>query len=122
MPIVLLNFSRNLKITRFTIDVLTQRLEHLESPPGDTSEEWSRFVGLTRDSVAACVQLHDALQGNASGMQSLDTRSSAFLNAGFAELHGKIAEAIARLNSLEYGTEKEVSMAGSTRRRSRPVA
>ena len=122
MPIVLFDFARNLKISRFTIDVLTQRLEQLESPHDGTSEEWSRFVRLTHESVAACDQLHDALQGNASGMQSLDTGSIAFLNAGFAELHGKIAQAIARLNSLEYGTEKEVSMAGSTRRRSRPVA
>jgi hypothetical protein len=87
MPIVLLNFARNLKITRFTIDVLTQRLEHLESPRDGTSEEWSRFVCLTHESVAACDQLYDALRGKFSGMQSLDTGSIAFLNAGFAELH-----------------------------------
>jgi hypothetical protein len=109
MPIVLFNFSRNLKITRFTIDVLTQRLEHLESPRDGTSEEWSRFVGLTHASVAACDQLHDALHGKFSGMQSLDTGSIAFLNAGFAELHRKIAESIARLNSLEYGTARQRS-------------
>ena len=109
MPIVLFNFARNLKITRFTIDVLTQRLEHLESRCDGTSEEWSRFVGLTQQSVAACDQLHDALRGKFSGMQSLDTGSIAFLNAGFAQLHRKIAESIARLNSLEYGTAKERS-------------
>jgi hypothetical protein len=108
MPIVLFNFARNLKITRFTIDVLRQRLEHLESRDG-TSEEWSRFVGLTHESVAACDQLHDALRGKISGMQSLDTGAVAFLNAGFAELHRKIAESIARLNSFEYGTAKERS-------------
>jgi hypothetical protein len=62
MPIVLFNFARNLKITRFTIDVLTQRLEHLESPRDGSSEEWSRFVGLTHESVAARDQLHDALR------------------------------------------------------------
>ena len=39
MPIVLFNFARNLKITRFTIDVLTQRLEHPESPRDGTSKE-----------------------------------------------------------------------------------
>jgi hypothetical protein len=105
MPIVLFDFARNLKVTRFTIDVLTQRLEHLESPRDGTSEEWSRFVGLTHASIAACDQLHDALRGEFSGMQSLDTGSIAFLNAGFAELHRKIAESIARLNSFEYGTE-----------------
>jgi len=112
MPIVLFSFARNLKITRFTIDVLTQRLghlEHLESPRDGTSEVWSRFVGLTHESVATCDQLHVALHGKLSGMQSLDTGSVAFLNAGFAELHRKIAESIARLNSFEYGTAKERS-------------
>ncbi len=109
MPIVLFDFARNLKITRFTIDVLTQRLEQLESPRDRTSEEWSRFVDLTHESVAACNQLHDALRGKFSGLQSLDTGSIAFLNAGFAELHRKIAESIARLNAFEYGTAKERS-------------
>ena len=104
MPIVLFDFARNLKITRFTIDVLTQRLEHLESLRDGTCEEWSRSVGLTHESVAACDQLHEALRGKFSAMQSLDTGSIAFLNAGFAELHRKIAESIARLNSFEYGT------------------
>jgi hypothetical protein len=86
MPIVLFDFARNLKITRFTIDVLTQRLEQPESPRDGTREEWSRFVGLTHESVAACDQLHDAPRGKFSDMQSLDTGS------------------IARLNSLEFGT------------------
>jgi hypothetical protein len=109
MPIVLFNFARNLKITRFTIDVLTQRLEHLKSPRGGTSEEWSRFVGFAHESVAACDQMHDALRGKFSGMQSLDTGSIALINAGFAELHRKIAESIACLNSFEHGTAKERS-------------
>jgi hypothetical protein len=104
MPIVLFNFARNLKITRFTIDVLTQRLEHLESPRDGSSEEWSRFVGLTHESVAACDQLHDTLRAKSSGVQSVDSGAIAFLNAGFVVLHRKIAESIARLNSFEYGT------------------
>jgi hypothetical protein len=108
MPIVLFDIARNLKITRFTIDVLTRRLEHLESGDG-ADEEWLRFVGLTHGSVAACDQLHDALRGKFSGIQSLDSGSIAFLNAGFAELHRKIAESIARLNSCEYGAAKEGS-------------
>ncbi len=104
MPIVLFDFARNLKITRFTIDVLTQRIERLESERNGTSEEWSRCTGLAHESVAACDQLQDALRRSFSGTQSLDTGSIAFLNAGFAELHRKIAESIARLNSLEYRT------------------
>ena len=104
MPIVLFDFARNLKITRFTIDVLTQRLEHLESPRDGTSEEWSRLLDLTHEGVAACDRLHDALRCKFSGIQSLDIGSIMYLNAEFAELHRKIAESIARLNSFEYGT------------------
>jgi hypothetical protein len=117
MPIILFNFSRTLKITRFTIDVLTQRLKDLESPRDGTREEWSRFVGLTHESVAACGKLHDALRGKLFGIQSLDVSSIAFLNAGFAELHRKIAESIARLNSFEYGAGQEGSQCSSGSRR-----
>jgi hypothetical protein len=106
MPIVLFNFARNLKITRFTIDVLTQRLEQLEWPGDGTSEECARFVGLTHESVAACDQLHDALRNKFSGAKSLDSGAIAFLSAGFVELHRKIAESIARLNSFENGTAR----------------
>jgi hypothetical protein len=106
MPIVLFDFARNLKITRFTIDVLTQRLEQLESPRDGTSEECARFVCLTHESVAACDQLHDALRAKFSGAQSLDSGAIAFLSAGLAELHRKIAESIARLNSFDHGTAR----------------
>jgi hypothetical protein len=106
MPIVLFDFARNLKITRFTIDVLTRRLEQLESPRDGTGKECARFVGLTHESIAACDQLHDALRAKFSGVQSLDSGAIAFLNAGFVELHRKIAKSIARLNSFEYGTAK----------------
>ena len=106
MPIVLFDLARNLKITRFTIDVLTQRLEQLESPRDGTSEECARLVGLTHESVAACDQLHDALRAKVSGVQSLDSGAIAFLSAGFVELHRKIAESIARLNSFDHGTAR----------------
>jgi hypothetical protein len=106
MPIVLFDFARNLKITRFTIDVLTQRLEQLESPRDGTSEECARFVGLTHESVAACDQLHDALRAKFSGVQSLDSGAIAFLNAGILDLQRKIAESIGGLNSFEYGTAR----------------
>jgi len=103
MPVVLFDFARNLKITRFTIDVLTQRLEQLEPPCDGASEECARFLGSTHYSVAACDRLHDVLRAKFSGVRSLDSGSIAFLDAGFAELHRKIAESIARLNSLEFG-------------------
>jgi hypothetical protein len=50
--------------------------------------------------------LHDALRAKFSGVQWLDSGANAFLNAGFVELHRKIAESIARLNSFEYGTAR----------------
>jgi hypothetical protein len=71
-----------------------------------TSEEWRRFVGLTRESVAACDQLQDELHAKFSGLQPLGTGAIAFLNACLAELQRKIAESIARLNSFECGTSK----------------
>jgi hypothetical protein len=106
MPIVLFDFARNLKVTRFTIDVLTQRLVQLESPRDGTSEECARFIDLTHESVVACDQLHDVLRAKYSGVQSLDSGAIAFLNAGFVELHRKIDESMARLNSFEYGTAR----------------
>jgi hypothetical protein len=106
MPIVLFDFARNLKITRFTIDVLTQRLEQLELPHDGTSEECARLVGLTHESVATCDQLHDALRAEFSGVQSLDSGAIAFLNARFEELHRRIAESMARLNSFKYGAAR----------------
>jgi hypothetical protein len=61
---------------------------------------------LTHESVATCDQLHDALRAKFSDVQSLDSCAIAFLSAGFAELHRKIAESIARLNSFQYGTAR----------------
>jgi aryl-alcohol dehydrogenase-like predicted oxidoreductase len=103
MPIVLFEFARKLKITRFTIDVLTQRLEEVESLRDGASEECERFVGLSHGSVSACDQLHDALRARFSSVQPLDSGAIAFLEAGFVELHRKIAESIACLNSFEHG-------------------
>ena len=102
MPIVLFDFARNLKITRFTIDVLAQRLEQLDFLCDGPRKECARVGCLTHERVATCYQLHDVLRAKFSGMQSLDSGAIAFLNAGFAELHRKIAESIARLNSFKY--------------------
>lgn len=63
MRIVLFDFPRNLKITHFTINVLTRRLDYVESPRDGTSDEGSRFAGLVHESIAACDPLHDALRG-----------------------------------------------------------
>lgn len=106
MRIVLFEFARNLKITRFTIDVLTQRLEQLESLRDGTSEHCERFVGLTHGRVAACDQLHNTLRAKFFSAQSLDSGAIAILDAGFVELHRKIAESIACLNLFEYGTAR----------------
>jgi len=48
MPIVLFDFARNLKITRFTIDVLMQRLEQPESPR-DGKSIYVDVIGIERE-------------------------------------------------------------------------
>jgi hypothetical protein len=104
MQIVLFNFARNLKFSRFTIDVLMQRLTDLKAPRHPAPEEYERLVGRAHESVTACDHLCDELRGQLYGIQSFDVRAIASWSAGLEELHRKITESIARLNSLEYGT------------------
>ena len=98
MPIALFNFVRALKISRFTIDVLMQRLEQLN--------EGERCVGLMHESVASCERLHNRLCARMSGLQDLDDYAMASLNAEFGELQHNISESIARLKSFELGARK----------------
>ena len=103
MPLVQFSFARNLKISRFMIDVLMQRLQDLRPTPYHTSEECAGLVGWAHDRVAACDQLHNELREQFGGIQSLDAVAIASLSAGFDELRRTLAESIARLNSFEFG-------------------
>jgi hypothetical protein len=102
MPIELFDFARDLKISRFTIDVLMQRLTHLNPRRVRAPDECERFVGQTHESVTACDQLLSELRDRFYGIQSVDVGAIASLSSGFEELHRKITESIARLNSFEY--------------------
>lgn len=110
MPIALFSLARALKISGFTIDVLAQRLEQLESQshPGD---ERKRFVERTHESVASCEQLYHLLRARFFGLQSLDECTMASLNTEFEQLHHKISESLTRLNSFECSNAMEIELA-----------
>ena len=61
MPTLLFQFSRKLKISRFTIDVLMERLSNLRPPRQPAADEWEGFVGRTYERLKACDQLHSEL-------------------------------------------------------------
>jgi hypothetical protein len=104
MPIEMFDFARNMKISRFTIDVLMQRLTHLNPRRASAADECERFVGQTQENVTACDQLLSELRDRFYGIQSADTGAMASLSSGFEELHRKITESIARLNSFEFAS------------------
>ncbi|MGO9932196.1 MAG: hypothetical protein ACLPV8_10340 [Steroidobacteraceae bacterium] len=108
MPIALFNFARALKISRFTIDILAQRLDQLKSQPYRSGEESERFVDLTHESVVCCEQLHHLLRARVAGLQLLDDCTAVGLITDFEELDRKISESLARLNWFEYGKAGEI--------------
>jgi hypothetical protein len=102
MPIGQFNFARNMKISRFMIDVLMQRLQDLRPHPYHSPEECGELVGWAHERVAACDQLHNELRERFSAIRPLDADAIVSLSAEFEELRRKLAEPIARLNSFEY--------------------
>jgi hypothetical protein len=106
MPIEMFDLARNLKISRFTIDVLMQRLMHLNPRRASAPDECERFVGQTQESVTACDQLLSELRDRLYGTQPVDVGTIASLSSGFEELHRKITESIARLNSFEFASTR----------------
>ena len=102
MPIGQFNFARNLKISRFMIDVLMQRLQDLRPHPYHSLEECEGLVGWAHERVAACDQLHNELRERFSAIRLLDADAIVSLSAEFEELRRKLAEPIARLNSFEF--------------------
>jgi hypothetical protein len=104
MPIELFDFARDLKISRFTIDVLMQRLTHLNPRRVRAPDECERFVGQTHESVAACDQLLGELSDRFYATEPVDVGAIATLSTGFEELHRKITESIACLNTFEYAS------------------
>jgi hypothetical protein len=100
MSTVLFHFARNLKISRFTIDVLMQRLDQLKPR---RPEGYELLLGKTAAGVEDCDHLHQDLCDRFSGVQSFDTGAIASLSAAFEELHRRITESIANCNGFEFG-------------------
>jgi hypothetical protein len=99
MSTELFNFARNLKFSRFTIDVLMQRLDQLKPC---RPEGYELLLGNTTSGVEDCDHLHQDLCERFSGVQTSDTGAIASLSAAFEELHRRIAESIANCNVFEF--------------------
>jgi hypothetical protein len=100
MSTVLFHLARNLKISRFTIDVLIQRLEQLASRcPG----KYERVLRENQQAVANCDHLHIDLCDRFCKVRSLDRGSIALLTAAFEELNRRIKDSISRCNVFEFG-------------------
>ena len=100
MSTVLFQFARNLKISRFTIDVLMQRLDQLKPP---RPEAYELLLGKTTAGIEDCDHLHRDLCDRFSEMQAFDTGAIASLSAAFEELHRRITESITNCNVFESG-------------------
>jgi hypothetical protein len=97
------NFVRDVKISRFTIDVLIQRLDQLKPRRHWGPEEYERLLGKTNAGVADCVRLLNDLRDRFCGAESFDAGSIASVSADFDELHRRIAESITNCNVFEFG-------------------
>jgi hypothetical protein len=101
MSIALFHLARNLKFTRFAIDVLLQRLEQLKPRCAEQNE---RILLETKQSVQNCDHLHNDLCERFCAKRSFDTGSVASLLSTLEELNRRIADSIAKCNVFEFGT------------------
>jgi hypothetical protein len=108
MPTILFQFSRKLKMSRFTIDVLMERLTNLSPPRQRAAEEWEGFVGRTYESLKACDRLHNELGEQFDVVRARAAGDFPSLVDRFEDLHRRISESIATLNSVENGTARAI--------------
>ena len=108
MPTILFQFSRKLKMSRFTIDVLMERLTNLRPPRQRAVEEWEGFVGRTYESLNACDRLHNELGEQFDVVRARAAGDFPSLVDRFEDLHRRISESIATLNSVENGTARTI--------------
>jgi len=102
----LFHLARNLKFSRFTIDVLTERLEQLNSR---CPEEYGPVLMETKLGVQHCEHLHDELRDRLCGAQALDSSSIACLVSAFEELNRRIMDLIAQCNAFDFeGPQRSV--------------
>jgi hypothetical protein len=100
MSTALFHFTRNLKFSRFTIDVLIQRLEQFKAR---RSVGYERLLRETDEGVRNCDHMHKDLCDRFGGAQSFDARSIASLLVAFEVLNRRIMESIANCNFFEFG-------------------
>ena len=100
MSIALFRLARNLKFSRFAIDVLLQRLEQLKPR---CAEQNQRILLETKQGVQNCDHLHNELCHRFCAKRSFDTGSIASLLSTFDELNRRIADSIATCNVFEFG-------------------
>lgn len=106
MPTLLFQFSRKLKISRFTIDVLMERLSNLRPPRQRDPEEWEGLVGRTNEDLKACDRLHSELGEQLHVAQTRNAGDFPSLTDRFEDLHRRISESIAALNSFDNGNAR----------------
>jgi hypothetical protein len=106
MPTLLFHFSRKLKLSRFTIDVLMARLSNLNPPRQRDPEEWQGFVGRTYEDLKACDRLHSELGEQLHVVEARNAGDFPSLTGRFEDLHRRISESIATLNSFEHGNAR----------------
>ena len=106
MSTILFQFARKLKMSRFTIDVLMERLTNLRPPRQRAADEWEGFVGRTYESLQTCDRLHNELGEQFDVAQARDAGDLPSLIDRFEDLHRRISESIATLNSVETGTAR----------------
>jgi hypothetical protein len=99
MSSVLFHFARNLKISRFTIDVLMQRLDQLKPRP----EGYGGLLGKMTQSLRDCDHLYNEICDRFCGVRSFEAGSIAPLMTAFEELDRRIKNAIVSCNVFEFG-------------------
>ena len=104
MSIVLFHFARSLKISRFTIDVLMQRLDQLKPR---RPEGYRGLLGKMNESVRNCDHLHNDICDRFCRVQSFDAGTIAPLMSAFEDLDRLITNAIASCNVFEFGPRIE---------------
>jgi len=95
----LFHLARKLKFSRFTIDVLTERLEQLNRR---CPEEYGPVLMETKRGVQHCDHLHDDLRDRLCGAQALDSGSIASLVTAFEELNRRVMDLIAQCNAFDF--------------------
>jgi hypothetical protein len=100
VSVTLFHLARNLKFSRFAIDVLLQRLEQLKPRCAGQNEQ---ILLETKQGVQNCDHLHKDLYDRFCAKRSFDTGSIASLLSTFEELNRRIADSIAKCNVFEFG-------------------